>query len=82
MNIMGKKTKYDMIPVEQWMATNPNIAKAQEEWFEMDMVNIQSKADDSIVHLLLDSWKSNAATRPNVLTATWVLSRICEEIKG
>ena len=54
MNIMGKKTKYDMIPVEQWMATNPNIAKAQEEWFEMDMVNIQSKADDSIVHLLLD----------------------------
>ena len=47
MNKMGKKTKYDMIPVEQWMAINPNIAKTQEEWFEMDMVNIQSKADDS-----------------------------------
>lgn len=81
-NKMGKKTKYDMIPIEQWMAINPNIAKTQEEWFKMDMANIQSKADDSIAHLLLDSWKSNAAIRPNVLTATWVLSRICGEIKG
>ena len=77
---MGKKTKYDMIPIEHWIASNPNIARVQHEWFEEDMKSIQHRVNDSIVKLLLDSWNKNAASRFNILTATWALDHIYKDL--
>ena len=79
-NKMGKKTKYDMIPIEHWIASNPNIARVQHEWFEEDMKSIQHRVNDSIVKLLLDSWNKNAASRFNILTATWALDHIYKDL--
>jgi asparagine synthetase B (glutamine-hydrolysing) len=81
MNKLGKKTKYDMIPVEHWMSKNPNISKTQEEWFEMDMGSIRTKVNDSICQLILDSWNLNVAPRMNILTATWALDHIYKVYK-
>lgn len=81
MNIMGNKTMFDMTPVEQWMSTTPKIVQTQEEWFKKDINCIQHKVADSVYRLILDSWNSNAAPKHNILTATWVLGHICEEIK-
>ncbi len=76
-NKMGMKTKYDMIPFEQWLAINPKITQKQQEWFDLDMKKIQNKVNDDLYHLVMDSWKSNAAPRFNILTATWALEKIC-----
>lgn len=78
MNMIGKKTKHDMIPIEHWMAKNPNIAITQEEWFKKDMNNIQNKISDSIIRLIKDSWNNNTASKLNILTATWVLDKITD----
>ena len=73
-NRMGYKTKYDMVPIEQWMAVNPRIAKAQQKWFEEDLKCIQNES--SLYKLLTAAWQNNTASRQTILTATWALKRI------
>ena len=75
-NRMGRKTGYDMVPVESWLKVNPKIKQAQDEWFEMDMKKLTSKLSPSLSQLLTDVWKHGMASQQNLLTATWTLSRI------
>lgn len=73
-NRMGYKTKYDMVPIEQWRAVNPKITEVEQQWFEEDMKTIQSEI--SLHQLLADVWQKKTVSRQNILTATWALNRI------
>ena len=73
---MGRKTGYDMVPVESWLKVNPKIKQAQDEWFEMDMKKLTSKLDPSLTQLLTDVWNNGTASQQNILTATWTLSKV------
>ena len=76
MNRMGRKTGYDMVPVELWMKVNPKIKKTQDKWYETDMKKLEHLLDPSITQLLTDAWNNGTAPQHNILTATWTLSRI------
>lgn len=77
-NKMGRKTKHDMVPIEQWMAINPKIGEAQKTWLTTDMACIDNKVDTSLSQLIHNVWASGSAPRPNILTATWALKKIIE----
>jgi len=76
MNRMGKKTGYDMIPIELWLKVNPKIKQAQDTWYETDMKKLEHLLDPSLSQLLKDVWNNGTASQQNILTATWTLSRI------
>ena len=73
---MGRKTGYDMIPVELWLKVNPKIKQAQDAWYETDMKKLEHRLDPSLIQLLTDVWYKGTAPQQNLLTATWTLSRI------
>lgn len=73
-NRMGYKTKYDMVPIEQWMAVNPRIEETQQKWFEEDLKFINDKT--SLHRLLSEAWRNNTASRQTILTAMWALKEI------
>ena len=75
-NKMGRKTGYDMIPIELWMKVNPKIKQAQDAWYETDMKKLEHRLDPSLIQLLTDVWYKGTAPQQNLLTATWTLSRI------
>lgn len=75
-NKMGRKTGYDMIPIELWLRVNPKIKQTQDEWFETDMRKLESKLAPSLSQLLTDVWNKGTASQQNILTATWALSRV------
>ena len=75
-NRMGRKTGYDMIPIEFWMNVNPKIKQTQDAWFETDMKQLEHLLDPSLTRLLTDVWNNGTASQQNILTATWTLSRI------
>lgn len=76
LNKLGRKTKYDMNPMEFWLAQNPTIAVEQEKMFESDMAAIKGIVNQQLYKLIEESWKSNAAPHTNILTATWALKKI------
>lgn len=76
MNRMGRKTGYDMIPVELWLKVNPKIKQTQDAWYETDMKKLEHQLDPSLIQLLADVWNNGTASQQNILTATWTLSRI------
>lgn len=76
MNRMGRKTGYDMIPVELWLKVNPKIKQTQDTWYETEMKKLEHILDPSLTQFLTDVWNKGAASRQNILTATWTLSRI------
>ena len=75
-NKMGKKTGYDMIPIELWMKVNPKIKQSQDKWFETDMKKLEHILDSSLTQLLTDVWNKGTAPQQNILTATWTLCRV------
>lgn len=75
-NRMGRKTEYDMIPIELWMKVNPKIKQAQDTWYETDMKKLEHRLDPSLSQLLKDVWSKGTAPQQNILTATWTLCRI------
>jgi hypothetical protein len=77
-NRIGRKTKMDMNPYEYWIANNSKLLKSQETMFRHDMEIIGKNAPEDLVCLLEKAWSANVP-KPNVLTATWALSKIFEE---
>lgn len=75
-NSMGKKTGYDMIPVELWLKVNPKITQVQDVWFETDMKKLEHTLDPLLTQLLTNVWNKKMAPQQNLLTATWTLSKI------
>ncbi len=75
-NKMGRKTGFDMTPIELWLKVNPKIKSAQDAWYETDMKKLEHKLAPSLIQLLTDVWNNGTAPQQNLLTATWTLSKI------
>lgn len=77
-NKMGGKTRYDMNPEEFWLSNNPKIVKTQNKLYCSDMDVIRNRVDVSLFNHLERCWSTGMASRSNILTVTWALTKIVE----